>query len=88
MLIAKLVTYNAGHDWQREYVKANLQLGKKYTVREMIVYSSSSKVYLEGFEESFNSVFFDFYLDGKYIDFDDLIRKKNKPECIQLMYWS
>lgn len=87
MLTAKLITYNAGYDWQIEHVKENLQLGKEYPVRDMIVYNSSSKVYLEGFKDSFNTVFFDFYLDGKFIDFDDLIRKKDKPGCIR-SYWS
>lgn len=86
MLTAKLITYYAGYLYEAERVQAFLQLGEEYPVYEINVYSWCSDVFLEGFEESFNSIFFEFYLDGKYIDFNELIWMDNGPSCIHNTY--
>lgn len=86
MLTAKLVTYQAGYPLEKELVHSLLQLNHEYPVRELNVYSWCSDVLLEGFDEYFNSVFFEFYLDGKHIDFDDLIWMDDAPACVVNTY--
>lgn len=86
ILTAKLITYQAGYGRQSEHVKSVLQLGDEYAVTKLVAYSWCSDVYLEGFEESFNSVFFEFYLNGQYVDFDDLIWMDDAPSCVVNTY--
>lgn len=45
-----------------------LEVGKEYTVRDLHMGQSSTNIWLEGFDFSFNSVQFDFFEDGKPID--------------------
>lgn len=51
--------FNAGHDSDRRLADSHLIKGWFYKITKMDVYSGHSDVFLEGFEEPFNSVLFD-----------------------------
>lgn len=52
-------TLQAGHDWQKEETEKHLTLGEIYRIEQIIVHSWHTDVYIEGFEEPFNHVFFE-----------------------------
>jgi len=50
--------FNGGTEWDREYALKHLKLGETYTVKRTEVSGSSTRVYLEGIDASFNSCLF------------------------------
>lgn len=77
MLWAIYTEEDAGFDGDKEQVKkAGLKLGEKYEVRYIDMGNWHTDVYLKGFDEPFNSVFFDFKYKGRFVD----IYEKNDYE--------
>ena len=60
-----------GYDREREVANELLEVGKLYDLVDLYIGSSYTDIWLEGFEDSFNSVMFDFYRDGIEIDIVD-----------------
>ena len=60
-----------GYDREREMANKILEVGKLYDLEDLCIGGSYTKIWLEGFEDSFNSVMFDFYRDGEEIDIVD-----------------
>lgn len=52
----------------RNKIEQELKLCCIYEVVNVRIEQSDTFVYLKGYEEPFNSIFFDFYEDGKEID--------------------
>jgi len=68
-LIAVVKTLNAGHDFERQkMIDLGFKVGDCISVNNINMGQSSTSIYLEGFEGSFNSVFFNFKEDGKDIN--------------------
>ncbi|WKL00930.1 hypothetical protein Q0F98_28985 [Paenibacillus amylolyticus] len=68
--------------WDGEYERAAevLEHGKVYTIKRINVYQSSSEVFLEGINQSFNSVFFeDVYETEDGIDYGRIRELTNVP---------
>lgn len=77
MLWAIYTEEDAGFDGDKKQVKmAGLKLGEKYEVRDIDMGNWHTDVYLKGFDEPFNSVFFDFEYKGHFVD----IYEKNDYE--------
>lgn len=57
---AKVVTFDAGTEFNKQYAMSNLKLGEKYEMNDLIIGSWCTDVYLKGFEQPFNSVYFEF----------------------------
>lgn len=53
---------------EEQFNSYNFQLGDRIRVTRIEVGRSSSKIWLEGYEDSFNSVYFEFEEDGKSLD--------------------
>jgi hypothetical protein len=49
---------DVGHDWQEKDIRERLAMNQWYEVEYIVVHSWSTAVYLVGFDEPFNSVFF------------------------------
>lgn len=68
-LIAVVKTLNAGHDFERQkMIDLGFKVGDCIPVNNINMGRSSTSIYLEGFKDSFNSVFFNFKEDGKDIN--------------------
>lgn len=68
-LIAVVKTLNAGHDFERQkMIDLGFKVGDCISVNNINIGQSSTSIYLEGFEGSFNSIFFNFKEDGKDIN--------------------
>lgn len=68
MVIAKVKTFEAGYDSQKEKMKELFELNQELEVDDIDMGQSSTSIYLKGYDRSFNSVFFDFYEDGKELN--------------------
>ena len=69
MITAKFMHPDAAmSEWAIERAKSLLVIGQEYTVETARVHSWCTDVYLEEFEEPFNSCHFDFFKDGEEID--------------------
>ena len=60
-------TIENGYSTDREKL-STLEIGNRYEVKNFRLGSYSSSVQLIGFEEWFNSVNFEFYIDDKEVD--------------------
>ena len=60
-----------GYDRERKIANELLEVGKLYNLEDLCIGSSYTNIWLEGFENSFNSVMFDFYRNGEEIDIVD-----------------
>lgn len=68
-LIAVVKTLNAGHDFERQkMIDLGFKVGDCIPVNNINMGQSRTSIYLEGFKDSFNSVFFNFKEDGKEIN--------------------
>jgi hypothetical protein len=81
---AKCVTFDAGYQQEQENAREALELGKAYTIRQMIVGQSSSHLELYGVKGQWNSCFFDAYSEPEDEDFAVTISFKGKP--LQILY--
>lgn len=68
MLIAKVRTFDAGHELQQERMRELFKIGDEINVEDISVGQWNTSVKLEGIDYHFNSVFFDFYEDTTEID--------------------
>lgn len=69
MITAKVVTLQAGHDHDKERAREwDLKLGVAYNVDRISMGQSSTTIHLVDYPYGFNSVFFEFYEDGKPLD--------------------
>lgn len=68
MLTAKFTHPDWGYPSQRPFAKSLLEVDKEYEVEYIDMGQSYTSIYLVGFKEPFNSVFFDFFEDGNEID--------------------
>ena len=65
-IIAIVKTLQAGYDLQKKRMEdLGFKVGDRIEVRDILVHSSSTDIYLEGYEGSFNSVFFEFEENDK-----------------------
>lgn len=68
-IIAIVETLQAGYDYQKQkMIDLGFKVGDRIEVKDIVVHQSSTDVYLEGHEGSFNSVFFEFEENGKEFD--------------------
>lgn len=68
-LIAIVETLKAGYDFDKQQMIASgFKVGDRIPVRDIDMGQSSTSIYLEGYQGSFNSVFFEFEENGKEID--------------------
>lgn len=70
MLYAICKTLDAGTDYDEKIMKKNnIKVGDEIEVDSIFVHSWSTDVYLVGYEDNFNSVFFNFVdEDGNEVD--------------------
>ena len=69
-IIAKFLG-KGGYEKEREIAKNLLVVGKIYNLVDLYIGSSYSQIWIKGFEDSFNSVMFEYYRDGVEIDLID-----------------
>ena len=68
-IIAIVETLEAGYDYQKQkMIDLGFKVGDRIEVKDIVVHHSSTDVYLEGYESSFNSVFFEFEENGEELD--------------------
>ena len=68
-IIAIVETLQAGYDFQKQkMIDLGFKVGDRIEVKNIVVHQSSTDVYLEGYEGSFNSVFFEFEENGEELD--------------------
>lgn len=65
-LYARVVTFDAGHDWQQIAMKDLFIIGQYYKVENVSMGQSITNIFLKGFKGCFNSVFFKFYVRDEY----------------------
>lgn len=68
MLTAKYTHTDVGTTFERWQANNDLELGKEYPVRKVDMGGYRTDIMLVGPTGMFNSVFFDFYEDGKPIN--------------------
>ena len=68
-IIAIVETLEAGYDYQKQkMIDLGFKVGDRIEVKDIVVHQSSTDVYLEGYSDSFNSVFFEFEENGEELD--------------------
>ena len=68
-IIAIVETLEAGYDYQKQkMIDLGFKVGDRIEVKDIIMHQSSTDVYLEGYSDSFNSVFFEFEENGEELD--------------------
>ena len=68
-LVAIVHTLNAGYDFERQkMINLGFKVGDRIPVCDINMGQSSTSIYLEDYQGSFNSVFFIFEEDGKELD--------------------
>ena len=68
-IIAIVETLEAGYDYQKQkMIDLGFKVGDRIEVKDIVVHQSSTDIYLEDYEGSFNSVFFEFEENGKELN--------------------
>ena len=68
MILAKYAHPNNGYKHQQEEINGLLKVNEQYEVDNVTIKYCHTDIHLRGIATPFNSVFFDFYEDGKEID--------------------
>lgn len=63
-LIAKYTHTQSGYEFDKKKAAEHLIVGEAYIVKHVHMGQSHTSIELEGVDSSFNSVLFDFYVDG------------------------
>lgn len=83
-LYAKYTATN-GHDYDREDADKELETDKSYLVEEINIGGWDSDVKLVGFDQNYNTVMFEFYIDGCLEEYD-IIKDPEKLSFINHNY--
>ena len=68
-IIAIVETLEAGYGYRKQkMIDLGFKVGDRIEVKDIVVHQSSTDVYLEGYSDSFNSVFFEFEENGEELD--------------------
>ncbi len=55
----EFATVDVGHDWQQKDVQERLAMNQQYEVADIVVHGFHTEIYLVGFDEPFNCLFFE-----------------------------
>ena len=68
MIFAKYAHPNNGHEYQQVEINGLLKVKQQYPVDRISIGNCHTVVFLKSILKPFNTVFFDFYENGKEID--------------------